>query len=386
MTDPGEIGVYVHWPYCARICPYCDFNVVRDRGGADEPAALARAIAADLAAQSEQIGPRRLVSLFFGGGTPSLMAPDAVAAILETARRAFEPAADLEVTLEANPTDAEAARFGAYAAAGVNRLSLGVQSLVDDALAFLGRNHDAAEARRAAAVARRAFPRLSIDLIYARPGQTAASWREELAAAVDLGAEHVSAYQLTLEPGTAFDRQVRRGRWAPPEPDAAGALFEATEDVLGRAGYESYEVSNHARGAAARSRHNLLYWRGGDWLGVGPGAHGRLTVAGERWSTLTPRKIGDYVGRVEAAGCGVVERARLSPVEAAQERLLMGLRTIEGVALGELAALDPDPAAISDLVRAGLIRQGGARLIATSAGRAVLDRVTLELAHSARAG
>ncbi len=210
---PGAIGLYVHWPYCARICPYCDFNVVRDRGQRDGPARLARAIVADLTAQAARLGRRRLASVFFGGGTPSLMDPDWAAEILGAARRLFEPAPELEVTLEANPTDAEAGRFAAFAAAGVNRLSLGLQSLDDAALAFLGRNHDAAEARRAAEVAAAVFPRLSIDMIYARPGQTPDAWRAELGAALALGAEHVSPYQLTIEAGTAFDRAVKRGRW-----------------------------------------------------------------------------------------------------------------------------------------------------------------------------
>ena len=386
MTDPGAIGVYVHWPYCARICPYCDFNVVRDRGRGEAQAALVRAIVQDLKAQARSIGPRRLSTVFFGGGTPSLMEPDDLDVILGAVGAAFAPADDLEVTLEANPTDAEAARFEGFAAAGVNRLSLGVQSLDDEALVFLGRNHGAEEARRAAAVARAAFPRLSIDLIYALPGQTEAAWRRELAAALELGAEHVSAYQLTLEPGTAFDRAVRRGRWTPPEPETAGALFEATADVLGAAGFEAYEVSNHARGSAARSRHNLIYWQGGDWLGVGPGAHGRLTAGGARWSTLTTRRIGDYIGQVEREGCGLAERSPLSPIEAAEERLLMGLRTTEGVALAELTPLDVDPAVVAALAGAGLVRRTEGRLIATRRGRAVLDRVTLELAQSARSG
>ncbi|HEY1425997.1 MAG TPA: coproporphyrinogen-III oxidase family protein, partial [Caulobacteraceae bacterium] len=239
---PRDVALYVHWPYCARVCPYCDFNVVRHRGGREGPAALARAIIADLEAQSARAGRRRLASVFFGGGTPSLMEPDWAGEIVGAARRLFEPAADLEVTLEANPTDAEAGRFAAFAGVGVNRLSLGVQSLDDAALAFLGRNHGAAEARRAAERAARAFPRLSIDLIYARPGQTPADWRRELDAALALGPEHVSAYQLTIEAGTAFDRAVRRGRWSPPEPELAAALFETTEDALGRAGFEAYEV------------------------------------------------------------------------------------------------------------------------------------------------
>jgi oxygen-independent coproporphyrinogen-3 oxidase len=392
LTEPaqdglGEIGLYVHWPYCARICPYCDFNVVRDRGRGEAQGALFRAILGDLRSQAARLGPRRLGSIFFGGGTPSLMDPDWAGAIVGAAQGLFEPAADIEVTLEANPTDAEAGRFAAFAAAGVNRLSLGVQSLDDAALAFLGRNHDAAAARRAAQSARRAFPRFSIDLIYALPGQTPAAWRAALAEAIALGPEHVSAYQLTLEPGTAFDRAVRRGRWAPPEPDDAGALFETTEEVLGAAGLEAYEVSNHARGKAARSRHNLIYWRGGDYLGLGPGAHGRLTGSdGARWSTLTPSRIADYVARVDTGRCGVSERERLSANEAAQERLLMGLRTVEGVGLDELAVLQLEPAAVERLANGGLLEQSQGRLVATRRGRAVLDRITLELARSAASG
>jgi oxygen-independent coproporphyrinogen-3 oxidase len=386
-----EIGLYVHWPYCARICPYCDFNVVRDRGERDGPAAqsranLARAIVADLTAQATRLGRRRLVSVFFGGGTPSLMDPNWAGEILAVARRLFEPAPDLEVTLEANPTDAEAQRFATFAAAGVNRLSLGVQSLDDAALAFLGRNHDAAEARRAAGVAAAAFPRLSIDMIYARPGQTPSAWRAELGEALALGPEHVSAYQLTIEAGTAFDRAVQRGRWAPPDPDLAAALYETTQDVLEGAGYEAYEVSNHARGTPARSRHNLIYWRGGDYIGVGPGAHGRISDAGGRWATLTPAPIAGYVRRVEADGCGLAERTRLTAREAALERLLMGLRTVEGVALEELAPLAPDPATIDAMLAGGLLARAEDRLIATRRGRAVLDRITLDLAAGAGAG
>jgi oxygen-independent coproporphyrinogen-3 oxidase len=382
-----EIGLYVHWPYCARVCPYCDFNVVRDRGRTGEAAALAAAIQADLRAQAAQLGRRRLVSIFFGGGTPSLMEPAATAAIIETARAVFESAADLEVTLEANPTDAEAGRFAGFGAAGVNRLSLGVQSLDDAALAFLGRNHDAVAARRAAAVAREVFQRLSLDLIYALPGQTEAAWRRDLGAALALGPEHVSAYQLTLEPGTAFDRAVARGRWSPPAPELAAQLYEATNETLSAAGFEAYEVSNHARSPAARSRHNLIYWRGGDYLGVGPGAHGRVTDArGVRWAALTPRRIADYVALVETRGGGLSERSALTPREAALERLLMGLRSIEGVERGELAPLGLDDATIERLVAAGLLETPGARIVATKQGRALLDRLTLDLAASASAG
>ncbi len=234
MTDPraGSVGVYVHWPYCARICPYCDFNVVRDRGRVDEQTALADAIVADLEAQRALTGERRLLSIFFGGGTPSLMDPAQVARVIETAKRLWSPAADLEISLEANPTDAETGRFAALADAGVQRLSLGVQALDDASLKALGRNHDAGSARRAIVAAAKAFPRLSIDLIYARPGQTDAAWRAELAEAIAMGPEHVSPYQLTIEHGTAFDRAVGRGTLVVPDEDLAATLFETTQEVL----------------------------------------------------------------------------------------------------------------------------------------------------------
>ena len=379
MTSPAKLGVYVHWPYCARICPYCDFNVVKARGG-DEPARLARAILGDLAAQAALTGPRELVSLFFGGGTPSLMDPQWAAEIVETARRLWTPAADLEVTLEANPTDAEAHAFRGFAEAGVNRLSLGLQSLDDQALGFLGRNHDAAAGVRAAKAARAAFPRLSIDLIYARPGQTPRAWAAELDAALALAPEHVSPYQLTIEPGTAFDRAVRRGRFTPPDPETGAALFEVTQERLEGAGFDAYEVSNHARGEAARSRHNLVYWRGLDYVGAGPGAHGRITAGGVRQATYAAPRPADYIARVAQTGTGFETTAALSPREAAEERLLTGLRIAEGVPLADLAALAIAPARIAELVELGLLADDPERLHATTAGRLVLDRLTSELA------
>jgi putative oxygen-independent coproporphyrinogen III oxidase len=377
------LAVYVHWPYCARICPYCDFNVVRARGG-DEPAALGRAILADLAGQAAGLGPRRLSSIFFGGGTPSLMAPDQAADIIAAARALWPGEPAVEITLEANPTDAESGRFAGFADAGVNRLSLGVQSLDDDALAFLGRNHDAAQARRALATARATFDQVSIDLIYARPGQTIADWARELAEAIALGPSHVSPYQLTIEPGTAFDRAVARGAMIPVDEDTGYALYETTQDLLSAAGFEAYEVSNHARGPAARSRHNLAYWRGWDYLGVGPGAHGRLSLGPGRVATATARKVGDYIARVETTGDGVVEHSRLSPREAATERLLMGLRTDEGVAWSELAALalGPSHPAVADLIDGGWLALGAGRIAATPKGRRVLDHITGTLANA----
>ncbi|MDB5476115.1 MAG: oxygen-independent coproporphyrinogen oxidase [Phenylobacterium sp.] len=377
MTTP--LGVYIHWPYCARICPYCDFNVFKQRPGA-EPAALARAIVADLEGQAALTGPRRLTSIFLGGGTPSLMDPAWAAEIVAAARRLWTPAPDLEVTLEANPTDAEADAFAAFAQAGVGRLSLGLQSLDDAALKFLGRNHDAAAAIRAAEKARAAFPRLSLDLIYARPGQTPSAWGQELRAAVALGAEHVSPYQLTIEAGTAFDKAVQRGRWAPPDPDAGAALFDTTQEVLGEAGFEAYEVSNHARGETARSRHNLVYWRGHDYLGAGPGAHGRITMDGVRQATYAAARPADYVTRVAATGVGFDTREALTRREAAQERLLSGLRVVEGVGRDELTALAIPAERIADLIALGLLADDPQRLRATPAGRLVLDRLTAELA------
>lgn len=381
MSEPAPLGVYIHWPYCARICPYCDFNVVRDRGRSAEQAELVAAIAADLEAQAARIGPRRLASVFLGGGTPSLMDPDAAGGLIALARRLWPSDGEIEVSLEANPTDAEAARFRAFAEAGVNRLSLGLQALDDASLAFLGRNHDAAAGRRAAEAAARAFPRLSLDLIYALPGQTEAAWTETLEAAAALGAEHISPYQLTIEAGTAFDRAVRRARFAPLEADPAAALYETTQAVLERLGFDAYEVSNHARGEAARSRHNLVYWRGQDYVGAGPGAHGRLTIEAGRLATEAAARIADYIARVGETGVGWAASETLDPETAAEERLLMGLRTYEGVGWEELAPLGLGPAhpVVADLVEAGLVAIDGSRIRPTPGGRLVLDRVTAEL-------
>ncbi len=379
MNDLPELGVYVHWPFCAKICPYCDFNVVRDRRQVEQ-AALAEAIVADLTAQRALTGPRRLVSVFLGGGTPSLMDPAWAARIVETATSLWCPDGAVEVSLEANPTDAEADRFAAFRSAGVDRLSLGLQSFDDAALTFLGRNHDAAEARRAAGLAARTFPRLSVDLIYALPGQTPAAWRGQLEQAIALGAEHLSPYQLTIEAGTAFDRAVRRGVFTPPDDAVGEALYDTTQRVLEDAGFEAYEVSNHARGAAARSRHNLVYWRGQDYVGAGPGAHGRLTVGGVRTATTAKSRIADYIRAVAEAGTGF-EAEPLTPVEAAEERILMGLRTYEGIAWPELAALGlgPDSDVVRALVGQGLLVDDRRRLRATPAGRFVLDAVTRDL-------
>lgn len=380
MTDPLDpkdaVGLYVHWPYCARICPYCDFNVVRDRGRGEEQAGLVEAILADLTAQAARLGPRPLASVFFGGGTPSLMAPDAVARIVETATALLPSAGPIEITLEANPTDAEAGRFAALADAGVNRLSLGVQAFDDAALAFLGRNHSAEEARRAIDLAGRAFDRLSIDLIYARPDQTPAAWTAELARALAMGFEHVSPYQLTIEATTAFGRAFARGTLTPPDEDLSATLYETTQAVLSDAGFETYEVSNHARGPAARSAHNIHVWRGGDYIGVGPGAHGRLTLDDRRTATVAHRRIPDYAAGV-AAGSPWAEYDPMDDASAAEERILLGLRTVEGAGLSAFTVLglSPDRGAVADLIEDGFLIRHGQRLVATPRGRPVLDAV-----------
>lgn len=380
MTSP--LGLYVHWPYCARICPYCDFNVVRDRGRKIEQAHLVEAILTDMRTQAVLTGPRPLASIFFGGGTPSLMEPDAVARIIAQAKILWPSQDQLEISLEANPTDAERERFEGFAKAGVERLSLGLQSVSDASLKLLGRNHGADEALRAARTARDIFDRLSVDLIYALPGQSPKDWDDELSAAADLGADHISPYQLTIESGTAFDRAVRRGALVPPDDELGAVLYETTQTVLSQRGFDAYEVSNHAKGQAARSRHNLIYWRGEDYVGVGPGAHGRITVEGERVATFAAPKISDYRDQVEATGLGWESEQVLSPQEQAEERLLAGLRIDEGVSFSDLKALDltPDHHRVVQLVELGLITTDTNRLCATSQGRALLDAVTSVLA------
>ena len=371
------LALYVHWPFCTRICPYCDFNVVRDRGREALKSRLAEAIRRDIEGHARITGPRTLVSVFFGGGTPSLLDPAEAAAILAAARRAWTPAADLEVSLEANPADVDDRRLEALAAAGVNRLSLGVQSLDDANLAALGRNHDAACARRAAQTARAVMPRLSLDMIWGLPGQTAQAWARDLQAAIALQPEHISAYELTFEPGTPFDRARERGRMIPPGEDMRAELYDLTGGLLSEAGFEAYEVSNHARGEAARSRHNLVYWRGGDYAGVGPGAHGRITREGGRWAAQAPRAIEAYVERVDREGSGAALE-RLDPSEAALERLLMGLRTSEGVPLADLAPLAIEESRFEEL--GGLADRRDGRLAATPDGRRVLDALIARLA------
>ncbi|MCR6659015.1 MAG: radical SAM family heme chaperone HemW [Asticcacaulis sp.] len=366
------LSLYIHWPYCSRICPYCDFNVTRDRGQSSQRA-LFDAILANMRRQAEGLGNRRLASVFFGGGTPSLLPPDWVAELIAQAAQFFPYTNDIEITLEANPTDAEISRYEGFRDAGINRLSLGVQSLDDGALKFLGRNHSAAEAIRGIETAQTVFGRVSLDLIYALPGQTLDDWEAELRAAAALGVEHISPYQLTIEQATAFGRAVRRGQWSPPKEELAEGFYFRTQDVLESLGFEAYEVSNHARGKAARSAHNVLIWEGVDYMGIGPGAHGRLTREGIRTATIANRDLKTYT-----ASENPIESEVLSPLEAEEEALMLGLRLVEGVALNRLPNL-PIREKAAPLIEQGFLELTPDRLRATPKGRVVLDRLLFEL-------
>ncbi len=322
------LALYIHWPFCLAKCPYCDFNShVRER---IDQARFAAALRAELAWEAARLGRRRLGSIFFGGGTPSLMAPETVAALTADARQHFDTAADCEITLEANPTSVEAGRLRAFREAGVNRVSLGVQSLDDTVLRFLGRRHDAGEARAALALAREVFPRLSFDLITARPGQTVAAWRAELRAALALADDHLSLYQLTIEPGTAFEAMRRRGELSELDEDTAAAIYDATTEETAWRSMAAYEVSNHAR-PGAESRHNLAYWRYEDYAGIGPGAHGRVSVGGALLATRRHRAPEPWAELVERQGHGTTDEDAVAPGERAREALLMGLRLAEGI-------------------------------------------------------
>lgn len=375
-----RLGLYVHWPYCVRICPYCDFNVYKAANADAE--ALFAAMLADLSQWRETVGPRRLASLHFGGGTPSLMTPVQVETVIGEAARlfGFEPGA--EIGLEANPR--ETAAFPGLAAAGVERLSLGVQAFEDADLKRLGRDHSADEGRRAIDAAQAAFHRVSIDLIYAREGQTPGGWRAELDEAVARGLDHLSLYQLTIEPGTAFERQARRGTLTPPGEDLAADLFELTQETTEAAGLHAYEISNHAAGGEAQSVHNRLYWEGADWIGIGPGAHSRVGRAdrGGRTGYAAALKPADYAARVKAGGAH--EREPLSARDEAVERILMGIRLVEGGLdagrVAEITGLGPDRDAVERLLAQGLLAREGAHLTLTRRGRAFGDAVAAALA------
>ena len=373
----GDLALYVHWPFCLAKCPYCDFNShVRQR--IDQPR-FARALRRELATEAARLGRRRLTSVFFGGGTPSLMHPSTVAALLDDAARHFDAADDLEITLEANPTSIEAGRLADFRAAGVNRVSIGIQSLNDAALRTLGRQHSAAEAVAALALARRLFPRVSFDLIYARPGQDLRSWRVELRAALAIAADHLSLYQLTIEPATPFEALHRKGRIVLPDADTAAALYDATGEECTRAGLLAYEVSNYARPGEA-SRHNLAYWRYLDYAGIGPGAHGRIMVDGLLHATRRHRAPEPWAERVEQNGHGLTADDPVSAEERAREALLMGLRLTEGIELvrfeartGQTLAQSVDAGVLGRCITEGYLTLTRERLMATREGRIRLD-------------
>ncbi len=380
--DPG-FGLYVHWPFCRAKCPYCDFN---SHVAADiDHRRWAEAFLREIDRYADEVGPRRLDSIYFGGGTPSLMAPATVEAVIGRASSRFRPTPDIEITLEANPTSVEAERLAGFRAAGVNRLSLGIQSLHDQALRFFGREHTAAEALAALEVAARLFARISFDLIYARPGQTLASWRRELAQALDHAGGHISLYQLTIEPGTPFARLRESGRLTLPDEAVQADLYEFTCEYLAGAGYAAYEVSNFAR-PGEQSRHNLIYWRSGTWLGIGPGAHGRLDQHGARLATEAWRLPKAWLQQVEERGSGERWREALGTDAQIAELLVMGLRLGEGLEITRIEAIGKRPIerildqkALENLIGEGLLMIADGRLIATPAGRLRLDSLLAAL-------
>ncbi|MCC6471390.1 MAG: coproporphyrinogen III oxidase [Alphaproteobacteria bacterium] len=378
------LAVYVHWPFCRSKCPYCDFNShVRE---AVDQRRWRAALLRELDHWAERVPGRTVTSLFFGGGTPSLMEPETVAAVIARVGARWTMAADVEITLEANPTSVEAARFAALADAGVNRVSLGVQALDDAALRFLGRQHAAREALDAVALAHRHFARSSFDLIYARPGQTAAQWRAELAAALSHAGEHLSVYQLTIEPQTAFEGAYRRGAFALPDEDTAVALFEATQELMERAGRPLYEISNHAR-PGAECRHNLAYWRYADYVGIGPGAHGRPRIGGAKFAARQHRAPEAWLERVERQGHATTACDALQPAAQAEEALMMGMRLAEGIDAARFraatgVALDDalDPQGLAAMIEGGFVERTAGGIRATREGLVRLDAVLARLA------
>ena len=382
MNAAEPLAVYIHWPFCRSKCPYCDFNShVRERV---DTARWKQALLADLDHHAELVPGREVGSIFFGGGTPSLMPPETVAALLERVHSRWAVTPDLEVTLEANPNSAEAARFRAFAAAGVNRLSLGVQALDPAALRMLGRAHDRGEAIAAIEHARGAFPRFSFDLIYARPGQSLAAWRRELDEALTLAGDHLSLYQLTVEPGTAFATLERRGELVVPAEEEAAALFETTQDRLAGHDLPAYEISNHAR-PGAECRHNLAYWRYQDYVGIGPGAHGRLTIGDVKYATRQARMPERWLTTVEKGGTGIEEMVPIDRDSAVEEMLMMGLRLTEGVARSRLERAAGQEAEalfsgnLAPLVDGGFLTIDSDRLAATASGRQRLNAVLAAL-------
>ena len=381
-VETAAFGVYVHWPFCLSKCPYCDFNSHVRHAAIDEDR-FARAFAREIETTAARVPGRQVSSIFLGGGTPSLMRPETVGAVLDAIAKHWRLDDGVEITLEANPTSVESARFAGYRAAGVNRVSLGVQALDDASLKQLGRLHSAREALDAVAIARKAFEHYSFDLIYARPDQTPDKWAAELQLAIKEAAEHLSLYQLTIEEGTPFFGLYVAGKLRTPNEATARALYDVTQEVCARHGLPAYEISNHAR-KGAECRHNLVYWRGEEYAGIGPGAHGRLDINGTRHATATEKRPEAWLMRVEANGHGVITNDVLNSVERADEFLLMGLRLVEGIDPGRYAALAGrplNPRRIAMLREEGaIVVDGDGRLRVTQAGFPVLDAVVADLA------
>lgn len=371
MTDPG-FALYIHWPFCLSKCPYCDFN--SHAAASVDQERWRRALLREMAHYAAATPGRQATSLFFGGGTPSLMDPATAAAVIEAAGVHWSLPADAEITLEANPGTVDAERFRGFRAAGINRLSLGVQALNDEDLRFLGRRHDAAEALAAVALAGRLFPRFSFDLIYARPGQTPDGWEAELRRALTLAGDHLSLYQLTIEPGTAFHPAHQRGEFVLPDEDASAAMFEVTQAVTAAAGLPAYEVSNHAA-PGMESRHNLTYWLGGDYVGVGPGAHGRIGLS----ATRQHRAPEIWLSRVEACGHATQVVEPLTPAERAAEQVMMGLRLTDGIRRAPAIDAVLDAQGLRKMVDGGFLEATPERLKATAKGRLMLNAMLAEV-------
>ena len=386
MADSGGLGdpgfaVYVHWPFCLAKCPYCDFNS-HVRSTPPDEARFVAAFQREIAHRAALTPGRKVRSVFFGGGTPSLMKPQTVAAILDSVARHWKVEPGAEITLEANPTSVEAGRFRGYREAGVNRVSIGVQALNDADLRALGRRHSVAEALAALDVGRSIFPRMSFDLIYARVGQTEAQWRAELEEAMKLATEHVSLYQLTIEPETIFERLWRAGKLKIPDDDLARSMFDATQEIAGKYGMPAYETSNHAR-SGAESQHNLVYWRYGEYAGVGPGAHGRIVSGGKRLAQSTEKHPEMWLGQVEIEGHGLVTDDPLTAEEQSDEYLLMGLRLREGVDIHRYEAISGRRLArsqIESLAADGFVIEEGGRIMVTPMGAPLLDTIVADLA------
>lgn len=376
----GGFGLYIHWPFCQSKCPYCDFN--SHVAASIDQRRWRDAYLREIARVGAETPGRVLQTVFFGGGTPSLMEPEIVADVLAAVRATWPMVNDPEITLEANPGSVEAGRFRGFRDAGVNRVSMGVQALNDADLRRLGRLHSVAEAKQAYGIARKCFDRVSFDLIYARQDQTLDQWRVELTEALSMAVDHLSMYQLTIEDGTAFgDRFARGGLKGLPDEDVQADMYAVTQEVCAAHGMPAYEVSNHAR-PGAESRHNLVYWRMGDYIGIGPGAHGRVTLGGQRWATVAPKAPGAWLAMVEAGRAGEDPREAVLPAEQATEYLLMSLRLSEGSDMARyeaLAGVALDAPKLADLEVMGLIVVEDGRLRATPAGRAVLNGVLREL-------